>query len=93
MLQVNRQFYNLAMTEILELEQKLERLLVNLRQMEKYESVITRRRIESDMGDDYKENEQAKLVMEQHDIWYIRKVALKKEIALLKTEIIKLKKI
>jgi len=31
--------------------------------------------------------------MEQHDIWYIRKVALKKEIAQLKLQIYRLEKV
>lgn len=75
------------------LNQRLADLRARLHQMEAYEIVITNRRIESDMGDDYKENEQAKLVMEQHDIWYIRKIAIKKEIAQLKLQIFKLKKV
>jgi len=45
------------------------------------------------MGDDYRENELAKMIMEQHDIWYIRKVAIKKEIGEVKRQIIRLKKV
>ena len=75
------------------LNQRLAGLRARLHQMEAYETVITSGSNETVMGEDYKENEQAKLVMEQHDIWYIRKVALKKEIAKLKTQIVVLKQL
>ncbi len=74
------------------LQKKLEELQSRLRRMEEEEMPeITKRRIAADMGDDYRENEGAKMVMEQHDIWYIRKVNLKKEMANLKTSIFKAK--
>ncbi len=69
------------------LQIKLTALRAKLRQMENEDiDKITQRRIDADMGDDYKENEGAKHVMEQHDIWYIRRVAIKKEIASLKRQ-------
>lgn len=55
--------------------------------------IIRQRRIDSDMGDDYRENEQAKMVMQQHDVWYIRKVAIKKEIHELKRQIVRHKQV
>ncbi len=76
------------------LQIKLTALRAKLRQMENEDiDKITQRRIDADMGDDYKENEGAKHVMEQHDIWYIRKVALQNEIAQLKTQIVVLKQL
>jgi hypothetical protein len=78
------------------LEQLQEKLAQLRRQVEEMETTgaqaITDKRIGADMGDDFRENEGAKLVMEQHDMWYIRKVALKKEIARLKLEIVKLRR-
>lgn len=74
-----------------ELEEKLAELRKKLLDIDPDEAEITKKRTSADMGDDYRENEGAKHVMEQHDIWYIRKVALKKEIAKLKLQIIKLK--
>lgn len=77
----------LAIMNADELQIKLEALRAKLRRMENEDiDKITQRRIDADMGDDYKENEGAKHVMEQHDIWYIRKVAIKKEIASLKKQ-------
>lgn len=77
----------LAIMNADQLQIKLEVLRAKLRRMESEDiDKITRRRIDADMGDDYKENEGAKHVMEQHDIWYIRKVAIKKEIASLKKQ-------
>lgn len=79
-------------TQILQLEEKLAALRGRLLDLETRQAEeITRRRIESDMGDDPRENEQAKLVMEQHDVWYIRKVALKKEMAVLKLAIVRMR--
>jgi hypothetical protein len=74
--------------KIKELKEKLRKLEEELLDMEgRQMEALTQKRIESDMGDDYRENEQAKLVMEQHDIWYIRKVDLKREIAQLRHKI------
>ena len=46
--------------------------------------VITQRRIDADMGDDYRENEPAKLVMERHDVWWVQRNDLITEITNLK---------
>lgn len=73
------------------LENKLTELLAQLKKLEEYESVITARRIEADMGDDYRENELAKDINNQHDIWYIRKVGIRKEIGSLRKLIIQVK--
>ncbi len=74
------------------LQEKLASLRRQVHEMETTGAdAITDKRIGADMGDDYRENEGAKLVMEQHDMWYIRKVALKQEIHRLKQQIAKLK--
>ncbi len=72
-----------------ELEKKLAELRKKLLDIDPDEAEITKKRTSADMGDDYRENEGAKHVMEQHDIWYIRKVALKKEILAVKQAIIR----
>lgn len=75
-----------------QLEQKLALLRQQVHEMETSGAqAITDKRVGADMGDDFRENEGAKLVMEQHDMWYIRKVGLKKQISEIKLEIIKLK--
>lgn len=75
-----------------ELEEKLASLRRQVLETETSGAeAITSKRIGADMGDDFRENEGAKLVMEQHDMWYIRKVALKKEIGELKKQIIRVK--
>lgn len=76
-----------------QLEEKLKKLRQQVLDMETTGAdAITDKRVGADMGDDFRENEGAKLVMEQHDMWYIRKVALKKQIAEIKLQIIKLKR-
>jgi hypothetical protein len=68
--------------------EKLKKLEEELGDMEGRQMArITALRVEADMEDDYRENEVAKLVMEQHDVWYIRKVELKKEILQIKREL------
>jgi len=75
-----------------QLEEKLAKLRQQVLEMETTGAdTITDKRIGADMGDDFRENEGAKLVMEQHDMWYIRKVELKQEIHRLKQQIAKLK--
>ncbi len=75
-----------------QLEQKLAQLRQQVHEMETSGAqAIADKRVGADMGDDFRENEGAKLVMEQHDMWYIRKVGLKKQISEIKLEIIKLK--
>jgi hypothetical protein len=76
-----------------ELEIRLSKLRQQVQEMETSGAqAITDKRVGADMGDDFRENEGAKLVMEQHDMWYIRKVDLKRQITQLKLQIIKLKK-
>ena len=41
---------------------------------------IRRKRVASDMGDDFRENEGAKMVMEDHNMLHLRILNLKKEI-------------
>ncbi len=68
-----------------DLEAKLKVLQEKLHSMETVEmDKITAMRIESDMGDDFRENEAAKLAMETHDIWYTRRIGLKREILQIK---------
>lgn len=74
-----------------DLQNKLAMLLAEYKKHEAYMEVITQRRINADMGDDYRENEEAKFVMEQHDIWWIRRGQLKREIGELRKKIIGLK--
>ena len=75
---------------------KLEEKLADLRnQLHKLETVemakITQKRILADMGDDYRENEGAKMVMEDHNFLHLRIFNLKKEILGLKKQLIILK--
>lgn len=75
-----------------QLEEKLARLRQQVLEMETTGAdAITDKRVGADAGDDFRENEGAKLIMEQHDMWYIRKVALKKQIAEIKLQIIRQK--
>lgn len=75
-----------------ELEKKLLYLQAQLRYLEVEGAEDIRvKRIEADMGDDYRENEGAKLVMEQHDILFIRRIGLMREILTIKKELIALK--
>ena len=75
------------------LEEKLAKLRADLHLLETVEmDKITEKRILADMDDDYRENEGAKLVMDQHNLWFVRKLELKKEILLLKKKIIAAKK-
>lgn len=71
--------------KLTDMQKKLDELQQKLHYMETVEmSRITELRIESDMGDDFRENEAAKLAMELHDIWYTRRIHLKREILHLK---------
>ncbi len=79
------------MTKI-QLEEKLKYLQQKLKENEAFMEIITQRRIDADMGDDYRENEPAKLVMERHDVWWVQRNDLIQEIGNLKKEIIKMKK-
>ena len=73
--------------EMTKLQQKLADLQKQLEKLKAFEEVITQRRIDADMGDDYRENEPAKLVMERHDVWHSQMTALLHEITVIKTKI------
>lgn len=75
-----------------ELEAKLAKLQELFTKNEAMMHTITQRRVDADMGDDYRENEPAKLAMERHDVWWVQRNDLVREITNLKRQIIKLKK-
>ena len=76
-----------------ELEEKLKKLRGELHQLETVGAEEIRiKRTLADMGDDYRENEGEKLVMDQHNLWFVRKLELKREILSLKKKIIMEKK-
>jgi hypothetical protein len=67
-----------------QLEEKLKYLQQKLKENESFMEIITQRRIDADMGDDYRENEPAKLVMERYDVWWVQRNDLIAEIAKIK---------
>lgn len=70
-----------------ELEQKLADLRQRLKKLETVEAEkIRQKRILADMGDDFRENEGAKMVMEDHQFLHLRVTNLKKEIYNLKRQ-------
>jgi len=77
---------------ISQLEEKLQKLREQLVRLET-EGVekIRQKRILADMGDDFRENEGAKLVMEDHEFLHIRISDLRREIGETKKRIIKLR--
>jgi hypothetical protein len=76
-----------------ELDEKLRVLREQLHKLEtEGAEKIRQKRILADMGDDYRENEGAKLVMEDHEFLHMRVMNLKKEILDLKKRIISLRK-
>ena len=75
----------------LQLEEKLTKLREQLNKLETVEAEkIRKSRIAVGMGDDFRENEAAKVVMEDHQLLHLRIFNLKKEIGELKKKIIKL---
>jgi hypothetical protein len=76
-----------------QLQEKLDKLREQLHKLET-EGVeeIRKKRILADMDDDFRENEGAKLVMDDHNILHLRVYRLKKEILELKKQLFKLKK-
>ncbi len=75
------------------LEEKLQNLRAKLVWLETEEAEKIRlKRIAADMGDDYRENEGAKLVMEEHNLLHLRVFNLKKEILETKKRLIAAKK-
>jgi len=72
------------------LEIKLAELNQKLKYLEEVESLrIKNLMIESDMGDDFRENEAAKLAMEEHRMWTVRKQMLRAEIVGIRTVLLK----
>ncbi len=76
--------------KIKDLEQKLASLKEQFEKNEAMMHVITQRRIDADMGDDFRENEPAKLIMERHDVWWAQRCSLISEMAAIKKQIVKL---
>jgi hypothetical protein len=80
------------MSDIRILEEKLADLRGQLKKLEtEGAEKIRQKRILADMGDDFRENEGAKLVMEDHNFLHLRRYQLKVEILELKKKIIALK--
>ena len=93
MKQVNGEWDNSRIMELKELEEKLKKLRSQLHELEVVEAErIREKRIAADFGDDYRENEGAKLVASDQHVWYVRKLNLLKEIEELKRKIIAAKK-
>ena len=67
--------------KISQLVEKLAELRGQLQRLETEEAEkIRRKRMLADMGDDFRENEGAKMVMEDHNLLHMRIFKLKKEI-------------
>lgn len=80
--------------DLKQLEVKLQKLRAQLHDLEVIEAErIREKRIAADFGDDYRENEGAKLVASDQHVWYARKLGLLKEIEMLKRKIIAAKKV
>lgn len=75
--------------DVKQLEEKIQNLREQLHYLEVVEAEkIRKKRIEADFGDDYRENEGAKLVASDQHVWYARKLSLLREIEMLKKNII-----
>ena len=75
-----------------ELSKKIKDLQDLLHRLETVEKLrITSLMIESDMGDDFRENEAAKLAIEEHRMWTVRRQMLRMEIIELKRKAFALK--
>lgn len=80
------------MTKRRELEEKLAYLREQLYKLEHYEvEKIRKARISVGMGDDYRENEAAKVVMDDHQLLHLRISNLKKEMVETKKRLIRLR--
>jgi hypothetical protein len=78
--------------DISKLEDKLKLLREQLSKLETEGlEKIRQKRILADMGDDFRENEGAKLVMEDNEFLHMRITDLKREIGETKKRIIKLR--
>jgi len=74
------------------LKNKLEDLRQQLHKLETVEAEkIRKSRIAVGMGDDFRENEAAKVVMEDHQLLHLRISSLKKEIGDMRKKIINLR--
>ncbi len=74
------------------MEKKLADLRARLAMLEEGEAEkIRQKRILADMGDDFRENEGAKLVMEDHEFLHMRVAGLKREILVIKKRLIALR--
>jgi len=74
-----------------QLEEKLSKLREQLHKLETVDAEkIRKSRIAVGMGDDFRENEAAKVVMEDHQLLHLRISSLKKEIVEMKKKIINL---
>lgn len=75
--------------DLKQLEEKLQKLRGQLHYLEVVEAEkIREKRVAADFGDDYRENEGAKLVASDQHVWYARKLSLLREIEMLKKNII-----
>lgn len=82
------------MDNITKLQDKLDALRKQLHILEtEGMEKIKQKRILADMGDDFRENEGAKLVMEDHNMLHLQIFSLKKEIFMTKKLIAGLTKI
>jgi hypothetical protein len=78
--------------ELIKLEEKLSQLREKLEYLETVEmEKILEKRIRNDMGDDFRENEGAKLTMEDHNLLDLRRYRLKQEILETKKRLIALR--
>lgn len=71
------------------LTEKLQYLREQLKRLETVETEkITQSRIAVGMGDDYRENEAAKVVMDDHNLLHLRISSLKREILEVKKKLL-----
>ncbi len=72
------------------LKEKLQFLREQLKKLETVEAEkIRQKRIMADMGDDFRENEGAKMVMDDHNLLHLRIFNIKKEIYEIKKMLLK----
>ena len=87
--QVKGEWDNGRIRDIKLLEEKLSKLRAELYRLETEEVEKMRlKRIAADMGDDYRENEPAKLVMAEEHLMFVGMGYLRKEIVELRKKII-----
>jgi hypothetical protein len=92
LIQVKSGEYNSQNMNINQLQEKLNLLRQQLHRLETVEAEKIRiKRILADMGDDFRENEGAKMVMEDHQFLHLRVANLKKEILEVKRKLLQLR--